>query len=54
MESLEAPFSAIVVNYSYRVTTAPTEISLALTSNWVGVMVTDRTIGCSFLFVPRV
>jgi hypothetical protein len=44
MESLEAPFSAIVVTYSYRATTAPTEISLALSSNWVGVVLTDRTI----------
>ena len=44
MESLEAPFSAIAVTYSYRATTAPTEILLALSSNWVGVVLTDRTI----------
>ena len=43
MESLEAPFSAIVVAYSYRAITEPTEISFALSSNWVGVVVTDRT-----------
>ena len=41
MESLEAPFSAIVVTYLYRATTALTEISLALSSIWVCVMLTD-------------